>query len=98
MAHYKGAASEGNRAATLLKKREQAKEEFEFMKKRISEVCLNNAHHDFTATLIIKKGHAARFENITSKFSSTYDAVEEQLKSSTIGRTMMCMHALMILL
>ncbi|XP_065912525.1 protein FAM50A-like isoform X2 [Dysidea avara] len=67
MAHYKGAASEGNRAATLLKKREQAKEEFEFMKKRISE------------------GHAARFENITSKFSSTYDAVEEQLKSSTIG-------------
>lgn len=38
MAHYKGAASEGNRAVTLLKKREQAREEFEFMKKRISEV------------------------------------------------------------
>jgi len=45
MAHYKGAVSEGNRAATLLKKREQAREEFEFMKKRISEVCLINAHH-----------------------------------------------------
>lgn len=38
MAHYKGAASEGNRAVTLLKRREQAREEFEFMKKRISEV------------------------------------------------------------
>jgi len=84
MAHYKGAASEGNRAATLLKKREQAKEEFEFMKKRISEVCPNNAHHK---PIVTQKGHAARFENITSKFSSTYDAVEEQLKSSTIGRT-----------
>ena len=42
MAHYKGAASEGNRAATLLKKREQAREEFEFMKKRISEVQSKN--------------------------------------------------------
>ena len=90
MAHYKGAASEGNRAATLLKKREQAKEEFEFMKKRISEVCLNNAHHKSIVTFVTpQKGHAARFENITSKFSSTYDAVEEQLKSSTIGSTHM---------
>ena len=34
---------------------------------------------------IIAKGHAARFQNITRRFSSTYDAVEEQLKNSTIG-------------
>ena len=35
--------------------------------------------------VLVIKGHAARFENITSRFSSTYDAVEEQLKNSTIG-------------
>jgi len=45
MAHYKGAASEGNRAVTLLKKREQAREEFEFMKKRISEVGYNHRYY-----------------------------------------------------
>lgn len=38
MAHYKGAASEGNRAAQLLKKREKAKEELERLKQKISEV------------------------------------------------------------
>ena len=38
MAHYKGAASEGTRAANLLKKREKRKEEFERMKQKISEV------------------------------------------------------------
>ena len=32
MAHYKGAASEGNRAVNLLKKREKAKEELERLK------------------------------------------------------------------
>ena len=39
MAHYKGAASEGNRAAQLMKKREKAKEELERLKQKISEVC-----------------------------------------------------------
>lgn len=38
MAHYKGAASEGTRAANLLKKRAQAKEELERLKQKISEV------------------------------------------------------------
>ena len=37
MAHYKGAASEGNRAVNLMKKREKAKEELERMKMKISE-------------------------------------------------------------
>ncbi|EDV22348.1 uncharacterized protein TRIADDRAFT_28870 [Trichoplax adhaerens] len=37
MAHYKGAASEGARAAALLKKREQGRENLEFMKKKITE-------------------------------------------------------------
>lgn len=39
MAHYKGAASEGARAANLLKKREKQKEELEKLKQKISEVC-----------------------------------------------------------
>ncbi len=39
MAHYKGAASEGNRAAQLMKKREKAKEELEKLKQKIAEVC-----------------------------------------------------------
>lgn len=38
MAHYKGAASEGNRAATLMKQREKQKEELEFLKKKIADV------------------------------------------------------------
>ena len=38
MAHYKGAASEGNRAANLMKKREKQKEEIELLKKKIAEV------------------------------------------------------------
>ena len=38
MAQYKGAASEGNRAAQLMKKREKAKEELERLKQKISEV------------------------------------------------------------
>ena len=40
MAHYKGAASEGTRAANLLKKREQRKEELEKLKQKIAEVGL----------------------------------------------------------
>ena len=38
MAHYKGAASEGTRAANLIKKREKKKEEFDLLKQRIQEV------------------------------------------------------------
>ena len=38
MAHYKGAASEGNRAANLMKKREKQKEEIELLKKKIADV------------------------------------------------------------
>ena len=38
MAEYKGAASEGNRAATLMKQREKQREELEFLKKKIAEV------------------------------------------------------------
>lgn len=50
MAHYKGAASEGNRAANLIKKREKAKEEMEKMKQKISEV---NRHVLITNLLLI---------------------------------------------
>ena len=42
MAHYKGAASEGTRAVNLLKKREQAKEEFAIRRKKIEEVYFQN--------------------------------------------------------
>jgi len=38
MAHYKGSASEGNRAANLIKKREKQREELERMKQKIAEV------------------------------------------------------------
>lgn len=41
MAHYKGSASEGNRAANLIKKREKQREELERMKQKIAEVCNN---------------------------------------------------------
>lgn len=40
MAHYKGAASEGNRAVNLLKQREKQKEELELLKKKIADVIL----------------------------------------------------------
>lgn len=39
MAHYKGASSEANRAAALLKQREKDREELERLKKKITEVC-----------------------------------------------------------
>lgn len=41
MAHYKGSASEGNRAANLIKKREKQREELERMKQKIAEVCIS---------------------------------------------------------
>ena len=38
MTDYRGAASEGNRAAILVKKREKQREELEKLKKKIQEV------------------------------------------------------------
>lgn len=65
MAQYKGAASEGGRAANLIKKRQKELEEIEVKKKKI-EVEM-------------------RIGSITNKFAAHYDAVEQTLKSSTIG-------------
>lgn len=67
MAHYKGAASEGNRAANLMKKRERQKEELELLKKKIADE------------------HGTNKFEVQDKFATSYDVVEEQLKSSTIG-------------
>jgi hypothetical protein len=69
MAHYKGAASEGTRAANLIKKREKKKEEFDLLKQRIQE----------------EQNSGGKLEAIGSKFSTSYDLVEEKLKTSTIG-------------
>uniref|UniRef100_H2YYX5 FAM50A/XAP5 C-terminal domain-containing protein n=1 Tax=Ciona savignyi TaxID=51511 RepID=H2YYX5_CIOSA len=66
MAQYKGAASEGNRAMHMQKKRDKAKEQLEELKAKIVN---ENA---------IKS-------NIHNKFSAHYDAVEAELKSSTVG-------------
>lgn len=65
MAHYKGAASEGGRAAQLMKKRELELQEIELRKKKIED--------------------EMKLHNIDSKFATHYDAVEQQLKTSTIG-------------
>ena len=40
MAQYKGAAREGHRAQTLLKRREKQKEQLELIKQKISQVRL----------------------------------------------------------
>ncbi|KAH9519661.1 hypothetical protein Btru_003266 [Bulinus truncatus] len=65
MAHYKGAAKEAGRAATLLKKRAKEQEEAEAKKKKIEEeLAIGNIHN---------------------KFATHYDAIEQSLKSSTIG-------------
>ncbi|XP_059160278.1 protein FAM50A-A-like isoform X2 [Physella acuta] len=65
MAHYKGAAKEAGRAATLLKKRAREQEEAEAKKKKIEEeLAIGNIHN---------------------KFATHYDAIEQSLKSSTIG-------------
>nr|XP_002131770.2 protein FAM50A [Ciona intestinalis] len=66
MAQYKGAASEGNRAMHMQKRRDKAKEQMEELKAKIVN---ENA---------IKS-------NIHNKFSTHYDAVEAELKSSTVG-------------
>ena len=65
MAQYKGAASEGGRAATLIKKRQKEQEEVEAKKKKIEE--------------------ELKIGSITNKFAAHYDAIEQTLKSSTIG-------------
>lgn len=67
MAHYKGAASEGNRAVNLLKQREKQKEELELLKKKIADE------------------HGSTKFDVRDKFATSYDVVEEQFKSSTIG-------------
>jgi len=69
MAQYKGASTDGFRAKTLLKKREKQKEEIEHLKSKISES-------------MDQKLNVAQIDN---KFASHYDAVEQQLKSNTIG-------------
>ncbi|XP_005094663.1 protein FAM50 homolog [Aplysia californica] len=65
MAHYKGAAKEAGRAATLLKKRALEQEEAEAKKKKIEEELAIGSIHN--------------------KFATHYDAIEQSLKSSTIG-------------
>ena len=66
MAHYKGAAKEAGRAATLMKKRVKEQEEAEAKKKKIEEeLAIGNIHN---------------------KFATHYDAIEQSLKTSTIGK------------
>lgn len=65
MAQYKGAASEGGRAANLIKKRQKEQEEMEIKKKKIEE--------------------ELKIGSIQNKFATHYDAIEQQLKSNTIG-------------
>ncbi|XP_057296643.1 protein FAM50A-like [Hydractinia symbiolongicarpus] len=69
MAQYKGASTDGFRAKTLLKKREKQKEEIEHLKQKISEN-------------MDQKNNVAQIDR---KFASHYDAVEQELKSNTIG-------------
>eukprot|EP00794_Sanderia_malayensis_P005974 gene5974-6670_t len=69
MAQYKGASREGHRAQTLIKRREKQKEEMELMKNKLQE--------ELSSTGGIVK--------MSSKFNSHFDAVEHELKSSTIG-------------
>lgn len=66
MAQYKGAASEGGRAANLIKKRQKELEEIEAKKRKIEE--------------------EMKIGSITNKFAAHYDAIEQSLKSSTIGK------------
>ena len=65
MAHYKGAAKEAGRAATLMKKRVKEQEEAEAKKKKIEEELAIGSIHN--------------------KFATHYDAIEQSLKTSTIG-------------
>ncbi|XP_065066853.1 protein FAM50A-like [Rhopilema esculentum] len=69
MAQYKGASREAHRARTLEKRRERQKEEMELLKNKLSKD-------------LESKGGIVRMGN---KFQSHFDAVEQELKSSTIG-------------
>lgn len=69
MAQYKGASREAHRAQTLLKRRERQKEEMELLKNKLQD------------DLETKGG----IVTMNSKFKSHYDAVEQELKTSTIG-------------
>ena len=98
MTDYRGAASEGNRAANLMKKRANQKEELELMKQKIAEVShagpetsTMNARIfvSLMGRLRLQEHGTAKFE-VTNKFATSYDVVEEQLKSSTVGMAMTC--------
>lgn len=65
MAQYKGAASEGSRAAHLMKKREKEAQDLEIRRKKIED--------------------ELKVDKMENKFAVHYDAIEAQLKSSTIG-------------
>ena len=97
MAEYKGAAKEGARAMALMKKREKMKADIEAAKNKISEVSFCHVNLDLMVMkwfeLLIQvlwfgfcflQNH--KIADISNKFSSHYDVVEQQLKSSTIGK------------
>eukprot|EP00731_Ephydatia_muelleri_P002533 Em0001g2533a len=88
MAQYKGAASEGARAMNLMKKREQQRQELEKMKQKIAEVrsLTGEVRIQFFQNFLHTQEHAIKsnFE-VTNKFATSFDMVEEQLKSSTVA-------------
>lgn len=99
MAEYKGAAKEGARAMALMKKREKMKADIEAAKNKISEVrvllrefgffcrqlCIDELiHWTIVVGFCFLQNH--KIADISNKFSSHYDVVEQQLKSSTIGK------------
>ena len=99
MAEYKGAAKEGARAMALMKKREKMKADIEAAKNKISEVCFSLREFWFfvvnfawiwslrcTSALGFCFLQNHKIADISNKFSSHYDVVEQQLKSSTIGK------------
>lgn len=69
MAQYKGASVDGFRAKTLMKKREKQKEEIEHLKTKINE----------------NMDQKLNVSQMDRKFSSHFDAVEQELKTNTIG-------------
>ncbi len=88
MAQYKGAASEGTRAVNLMKQREKQREELEKIKQKISEV---KSCTDYLKLIIIclhtqDVSVKNNFHSTKNKFSTHYDIVEEELKSTTVGK------------
>ena len=65
MAHYKGSASEGNRAANLIKKREKQREELERMKQKIAEVCIKTSNTTICPQLL--PGYSEMNSYLTSR-------------------------------